>query len=94
MTPREVLKQYDLTQLDLALKEHPSGPVICPSTRSSGGITYEVKLGERKLWERIVYFGKSDKDCAAGSDFVRAARDQDAIAFALLELLEEGVVND
>jgi hypothetical protein len=84
--------------VDEALGDNPDGPVVMTTVRTRTEIDYEVIVGDpsdsmstrsaRCIWHRTVAFGHDDAHCAGGSAFVAASREQDAVAFAALELLE------
>lgn len=80
-----------------ALRDNPDGPVKMGITRTRTEIEYDVIVGDegmgdhgkaRVVWYQTVHFGSDDAHCAGGYAFVAAGREQDTIAFALLEILE------
>jgi hypothetical protein len=81
--------------VDEALRDSPDGPVTMHITRTRTEIEYEVTIGDpddrdrgRVIWYREVAFGHDDAHCTGGAAFVAVAREQDAVAFAALELME------
>lgn len=54
--------------------------VTMETTLDRSSVTYSILIGGRLLWSREVYFGQTDATVAGGSDFVRAAREQERIA--------------
>lgn len=78
-----------------AIEDNPDGPVAMETEISRQTVEYEVRIGGssdrdkgRIIWHKTVWFGASDAHCAGGSAFVAAAREQDQVAWAALELLE------
>lgn len=81
-----------------ALADNPDGPVQMITDVSRLEVSYEVVVGDptdsmstkcaRTIWHRIVPFGASDRHVAGGAAFVEAARSQESVAWAALELME------
>ena len=80
-----------------ALRDNPDGPVRMGIERSRTEIVYDIIVGDplagdlgkaRIVWQNTIRFGSTDRHCAGGAAFVEAGREQDAIAFAILEILE------
>ncbi|HET9893257.1 MAG TPA: hypothetical protein VFQ42_22455 [Mycobacterium sp.] len=101
MTPAEasnLLVRKGAQFVEEALRDNPDGPVKMVIDISRTEINYDVVIGDpedsmsprgaRTIWHKTVYFGSSDRHCAGGAAFVEASREQDAVAFAALELLE------
>lgn len=81
--------------VDEALRDNPDGPITEHTTRTKTEIEYEVTIGYcddqhrgRLIWHKTVPFGHDDAHCAGGAAFVAAAREQQDVAFAALELME------
>ena len=81
--------------VDEALRDNPDGPIVQHTTRTKTEIEYEVTIGYlddrsrgRLIWCKTVTFGHDEAHCSAGRAFVEAGREQDAVAFAALELME------
>lgn len=84
--------------VDAALRDNPDGPVTMHTEISRAKVTYEVVIGHpddsmapqaaRYIWRRTVAFGSTDRNCAGGVSFTEAARQQEAVAWAALDLLE------
>jgi len=83
--------------VDKALVDNPDGPVQMHTTLSRTDVTYDVTIGDpsdsmrrtaRCIWHRVVVFGHTDRTVAGGAAFVEAARMQEAVAWAALDLLE------
>jgi hypothetical protein len=81
--------------VDEALRDNPDGPITMHTTRTKTEIEYEVTIGHdddrsrgRLIWHKTVAFGHDEAHCSAGRAFVEASREQDAVSFAALELLE------
>ncbi len=90
-----VLVRSGAKWVDEALRDNPDGPVVMTTVRTRTEIDYEVVVGHsddrskgRCIWTKSVTFGHDDAHCAGGAAFVAAGREQDAVAFAALELLE------
>jgi hypothetical protein len=92
-----VLVRHHAKWVDEALRDNPDGPVVMLITRTKTEIDYEVVIGDpgagdhgraRTVWHDSVAFGNSDAHCGGGTAFVAAARVQDEVAFAALELME------
>jgi hypothetical protein len=100
MTEQEamnVLVRSGAKWVDEALRDNPDGPIVQLITRTKTEIDYEVVVGDpnagdrgraRCIWHATVTFGHDDAHCAGGAAFVKTAREQDAVAFAALELME------
>ena len=78
-----------------ALRDNPDGPIVQHTTRTKTEIEYEVTIGllddrsrGRLIWHKTVAFGHDAAHHAGGYAFVEASREQDAISFAVLELME------
>ena len=98
MTPSEaanVLVRRGAQFVEDALRDNPDGPVRMVIERSRTEIVYTVTIGDpddngaRSIWCRTVVFGHDDRHCAGGAAFVEVGREQDEVAFAALELLED-----
>lgn len=79
--------------VDEALVDNPDGPVQMRTELSRTDVTYTVTIGEslraaRCIWHRVVVFGCTDRTVAGGAAFVEAARMQEVVAWAALELME------
>ena len=78
--------------VDKALQDNPDGPIRMHAEISRAEIVYDVVIGDpnsaRCIWQRTVPFGANDRHVGGGAAFVEAARQQDAVAWAALELLE------
>jgi len=84
--------------VDEALVDHPDGPVQMRTEISRTDVRYEVTIGDpsdrtgpraaRCIWHRVVVFGHTDRTVAGGAAFVEAARVQESVAWAALDLLE------
>ena len=81
--------------VDDANRDNPDGPVTMRTEISRTEVVYEVVVGDRMdsrgarcIWHRVVSFGESRRHCAGGAAFVEAARAQEAVAWAALDLLE------
>lgn len=80
--------------VDEAISDNPDGPIVQHTTRTKTEIEYEVTIGYlddrsrgRLIWHKTVAFGHDDSHCAGGRAFVEVGREQDAVAFAALELM-------
>jgi hypothetical protein len=83
---------------DGAIRDNSDGPVRMHTVVSRLDVTYDVLIGEagdpgcvdsaRCIWHRVVTFGATDRTVAGGAAFVEAARTQEAVAWAALDLLE------
>lgn len=80
----------------VALADNPDGPVQEITSRHACGVDYEVVVGDiaagdrgqaRTVWSKSVTFGATDRTVAGGYDFVAAAREQEAVAWAILALI-------
>lgn len=87
--------------VDEALRDNPTGPVQMITGIDHTEITYEVVVGDldagdrgkaRTVWHRTVTFGHDDRHHAGGAAFVEAAREQDAVAWALVTLIRRAEV--
>lgn len=63
----------------------PTLPVVMRTTRHRESVCYEVRVGDTKAQEAVVwiievYFGMTDDTVAGGDVFVRTAREQQRIA--------------
>lgn len=84
--------------VDEALRDNPDGPVQMHTEISRADVTYSVCVGDpsdsmsprsaRCIWHRVVVFGHTDRTVAGGAAFVEAARTQEAVAWAALDLME------
>ena len=84
--------------VDAALLDNPDGPVRMHTELSRTEVSYDVAIGDpsdgmsprgaRCIWHRVVVFGATDRTVAGGSAFVEAARLQEVVAQAALDLLE------
>jgi hypothetical protein len=84
--------------VDEALVDNPDGPVQMHTELSRTDVTYDVTIGDpsdsmsprtaRCIWHRTVNFGATDRHCAGGAAFVEVARQQEAVAWDALDLLE------
>jgi hypothetical protein len=83
--------------VDEAIRDNPDGPVQMHTEISRTEVIYDVLVGGdddrsprpgRFIWSRTVVFGHTDRTVTGGADFVEAARTQEAVAWAALELLE------
>jgi hypothetical protein len=84
--------------VDDAIRDNPDGPVTMHTEISRTEVDYAVVIGSpecsmsartaRTIWHRTVTFGATDRYCAGGAAFVEAARMQETVAWAVLELLE------
>lgn len=91
-----VLVRSGAKWVDEALRDNPDGPVMMTTVRTRTEIEYEVIVGilddcctkARCIWSKTVAFGHDDRHHAGGAAFVEVSREQDAVAFAALELLE------
>lgn len=93
-----ILVQAGAQFVEDALRDNPDGPVQMHTEVSRTDVTYDVVIGDpsdsmstrgaRCIWRRVVTFGHTDRHVAGGAAFVEAARMQDAVAWAALDLLE------
>lgn len=93
-----ILKQHGARFVDETIADNPNGPVRMETDVSRTEVVYEVVIGDpsdsmstrsaRTIWHRIVPFGASDRHVAGGAAFVEAARAQQDVAWAALEILE------
>jgi hypothetical protein len=92
-----ILRAAGARFFDEALAANPDGPVEMVTDISRTEIAYEVVIGgvsigdhgrARTIWTALVAFGASDAHCAGGAAFVSSARQQEAVAWAALELME------
>ena len=84
--------------VDEALIANPDGPVQMHTELSRTDVSYDVTIGDpsdsksprtaRCIWHRVVVFGHTDRTVAGGTAFVEAARMQESVAWAALDLLE------
>jgi hypothetical protein len=84
--------------VDEALIDNPDGPVQTHTALSRTDVRYDVTIGDpsdritprtaRCIWHRVVTFGHTDRTVAGGTAFVEAARMQEAVAWAALDLME------
>lgn len=84
--------------VDGALINNPDGPVQMHTEISRTDVRYDVTIGDssnhmtprtaRCIWHRVVTFGHTDRTVAGGTAFIEAARMQEAVAWAALDLLE------
>lgn len=84
--------------VDDALRDNPDGPVQMHTEISRTEVAYSVTVGDpsdsmsprtpRVIWHRTVVFGHTDRTVAGGAAFVEAARMQEAVAWAALDLME------
>jgi hypothetical protein len=82
--------------VDDAIRDNPDGPLAMHTEITRTEVVYEVIVGypvddtgsTRYIWRRVVTFGATDRTVAGGAAFVEAARTQEAVAWAALELLE------
>jgi hypothetical protein len=97
-TALKVMKEHGARFVDESIAANPNGPILMVSDVSRCEVSYEVVVGlpsdsmsvegARSIWHRIVPFGASDRHCAGGAAFVEAARAQEAVAWAALEIME------
>ena len=90
-----ILVRFGAQFVDEALARNPDGPVRMHTELSRTDVFYDVTIGDpsdgmpaRCIWQRIVVFGHTDRTVAGGAAFVEAARLQEAVAWAALDLLE------
>lgn len=84
--------------VDEGIRDNPDGPVQMHTEISRTDVSYDVTIGDpsdsmsprtaRCIWHRVVVFGHTDRTVAGGAAFVEAARMQEAVAWAALDLLE------
>jgi hypothetical protein len=84
--------------VDDGIRDNPDGPVQMHTELSRIDVSYDVTIGDpsdsmsprtaRCIWHRVVVFGHTDRTVAGGAAFVEAARTQEAVAWAALDLLE------
>jgi hypothetical protein len=84
--------------VDDAIRDNPDGPVTRRTEISRAKITYEMMIGcpgnslspraARYIWRRAVTFGRTNQHCAGGTAFIETARQQEAVAWVALDLLE------
>lgn len=91
---RRILTIHRAQFVDEALADNPDGPVRMIITRTRAEIDYEVVIGHdegkaRAVWCKSVTFDFTDRTAAGGYDFVQAAREQDEVGLAMLELVEQ-----
>lgn len=90
-----ILRQHGCKWVLEAIADNPDGPVTMSTDISKQAVEYEVCIGGpsdrdkgRIIWHKTVWFGATDAHCAGGAAFVAAAREQEHVAWAALELLE------
>jgi hypothetical protein len=100
MTEREatnILVSSGAQFVEVAIRDEPDGPVVMLTDISRIEVVYEVVIGDtaagdrgkaRTIWRRAVTFGATDRTVAGGASFVEAAREQERVAWAALDLLE------
>lgn len=64
------------------------------STVKKAGVLYEVYIGPWIQWSKFVLFGKRKRYQPGGSEFRRAAREQETAAKAAVDLIEVGAFLD
>jgi hypothetical protein len=84
--------------VDDGIHDNPDGPVRMHTEVSRTDVSYDVTIGDpsdsmsprtaRCIWHRVVVFGHTDRTVAGGAAFVEAARMQESVAWAALDLLE------
>ena len=76
--------------VEQAIAAEPDGQVNMITSIAKTHVTYDVAIGygdsQRVIWRRTVKFGNTAHNVAGGPAFQHAARDQDAVAWAALEL--------
>jgi len=93
-----ILVRYGAQFVDDGIRDNPDGPVQMHTELSSTDVSYGVTIGDpsdsmsprtaRCIWHRVVTFGHTDRTVAGGAAFVEAARMQETVAWAALDLLE------
>jgi len=90
-----LLVRSDAKWVEEALRDNPDGPIVQLTTRTKTEVEYEVAIGYRDdqsrgrlIWHKTVTFGHDDAHCTGGRAFISASHEQEAVAFAALELME------